>query len=157
MLVGLLGVIIPILPGLTIIWVSALVYWLVTGITWQTGVALGILTIMMLGGNFIDNVLMGASARNTGASWLAIGLALLAGIIGSLAYPPFGGLIAALLAIFTYELIRLKDARRALQSTIGMAKGCGWAALARGLLGIIMIGIWVLVVFFHWQLNSPQR
>jgi uncharacterized protein len=147
MMVGLLGLIIPILPGLTIIWISALVYWLVIGITWPSGIALGIMTIMMLGGNIIDNVFMGASARVTGASWLAIGIALMAGIIGSIAYPPFGGLIAALLALFIYEFIRLKDVKKAWQSTLGLARGCGWAALVRGLIGIIMIGMWLLVVF----------
>lgn len=74
----------------------------------------------------MDNIMMGANARGSGASWLSIGVALLAAIIGSLLLPPFGGLLFGVAAIFLVEYLRIKDWRKALESTKGLALGCGW-------------------------------
>lgn len=147
MLVGELGLLTTILPGLTIIWLAALAYWLAAGFNWVSGVIFGILTVLMVGGNLADNVIMGASARQTGASWLAVLLALAGGVIGSLVWPPFGGLAAALLLLFAVEFFRLRNWRQALRSMRSMAAGCGWAVVVRMLIGAIMILLWFIGVF----------
>ena len=147
MLFGLLGLIIPVLPGLVIIWVPALVYGLVTGFNWTSGLLFAGMTVLMIVGNLVDNLVMGAKAKQQGASWLAIGVALVAGILGSIAFPPFGGLIAALIGLFAVEMLRLKDLQLAFESARSMAIGCGWAAVIRFGMGIVMIllwGAWVL-------------
>lgn len=147
MLFGLLGLAIPVLPGLVIIWIPALVYGILTGFNWISGVLFALITILMIAGSLIDNVVMGAKAREQGASWLAIGVAIVLGLVGSLVYPPFGGLIAALLGLFAVELARLKDLKKAFNSTRSMAIGCGWAAILRFGMGALMIllwGAWVL-------------
>lgn len=148
MLFGLLGLIIPVLPGLVIIWVPALVYGILTGFNWVSGGLFAVMTVLMLIGNELDTFFMGARARQSGASWLTIGAALVAGLLGSLAFPPFGGLIAALLAMFGLEYYRLKNANQALESTKNMAIGCGWGAVARFFVGSIMILLWVL--WINW-------
>ena len=148
MFVGLLGLIFPILPGLVIIWVAGLVYGLITGFNWVSGIIFGIMTVLMLVGSVIDNVIMGASARQKGASWIAIGLAMVLAVAGSLLLPPFGGLILALLGLFGYEFFRLKDWRKAFESTKSMAFGCGWSAVVRAGIGLLMIGLWIIWAFF---------
>ncbi len=141
-------VILPVLPGLVIIWLAALVYGLVTGFS-TVGIIISIIiTALMIFGSLVDNILMGASASKTGASWWAITLALIAGMAGSFFWPPFGGLIASLVVLFAIEFIRLRNWRKALESTRSMALGCGWAVVARLGLGLVMIslwGIWVLI------------
>lgn len=147
MLFGLLTLAIPVLPGLVIIWVPALVYGVVTGFTWLSGILFAVMTVLMIAGSLVDNVIMGAKARQQGASWLAIAVALVAGLFGSIILPPFGGLVAALIGLFAVEYARLKDTDRALESTRSMAIGCGWAALVRFGIGLVMIllwGAWVL-------------
>jgi hypothetical protein len=109
------------------------------------------MTLLMVFGNLIDNVLMGAGARSQGASWLGIGAALVAAVIGSLIFPPFGGLVAALLALFIVEVIRVRDWRKALDSTRSMAMGCGWSVAARLAIGGMMIGWWLV-----WVLVLPK-
>ncbi len=147
MLVGLAGLIFPILPGLVIIWLAGLVYGILSGFTTPGWIILAAMTVLMLVGSLIDNVIMGASARQQGASWLAIGVALVLGVVGSLLLPPFGGLAAALLGLFGLEFWRLRDWRKALESTKGMAIGCGWSSLIRVLMGVLMIGLWLLLAF----------
>lgn len=149
MVVGLFSLIIPFMPGLTIIWVAALVYGLIDGFNLTAGILFGVITALMLFGSVVDNLLMGAGAKQSGASWLAIGIALVAGVAGSLLFPPFGGLVLTLIGLFVVEVIRLRDWRKASDSTKSMAIGWGKAVLARIGIGIIMIGLylaWALLV-----------
>jgi uncharacterized protein YqgC (DUF456 family) len=147
MVFGLLSLLTAIIPGLVIIWVAALVYGLVTGFNLNSGILFGIITLLMLVGNVIDNIIMGTTTRQTGASWYSIGAALLAGLVGSLVWPPLGGLLAALLVVFAIEVIRLRNWRQALKSAGGVLAGCGWAVVARLGIGVIMIVLFLLWVY----------
>lgn len=143
MLFGLFSLVIPVLPGLVIIWVPILVYAIVNGFTWVRVALLVAITGLMLFGNVVDNIIMGSRARQKGASWWAIALSLIAGVVGSIVFPPFGGLIAALVVLFAIEFFRLRDWRQALSSTGSMAVGCGWAAIIRFGIGVGMIALWI--------------
>lgn len=147
MLLGEIGLITTLIPGLTIIWLSALVYWLVAGFNRMNGTIFAIITLLMIGGNLADNLLMGAGARQTGASWLTIGLALAGGVVGTLIFPPFGGLAAALLILFGMEFYLQRDWRKAVRSVGGLAAGCGTAVFVRLMIGAIMIMTWLIAVF----------
>ncbi len=144
MVVGLLGLIVPIFPGIIVIWLAALGYGIVAGFGFFGTLMFIAITLLMIVGVLIDNVLMGAKAREEGASWLSLGVGMLAGIIGTLVWPPFGGFIAAPLGIFTVEYIRVKDADQAFAAMRGLAIGCGWAFVVRFCIGVLMIGLWLL-------------
>jgi uncharacterized protein YqgC (DUF456 family) len=146
-LVGLVSLVIPILPGLVIIWIANLVYGITAGFTVWGWVIFAINTILMIVGSLVDNITMGASAKMTGASWLGVGLSLVAGLVGSLLFPPLGGLVAALMVLFVVEIIRLRDFKRAGNSTASMALGCGLAIVIRFAMGLVMIGLWSVWVF----------
>ncbi len=149
-LLGLLVLVIPGLPGLGIIWVCILIFAFIQGLSWPGSLLFALITILMLIGSLADNVLMGAGARKTGVSWLSIGAALVAGVIGSILFFPFGGPLFALATLFIIELVHQKDWRRAFISSRNLAAGCGWAVIARLIIGVIMIslwGIWVLIAY----------
>ena len=144
MAVGLL--VIPILPGLVIIWVSALGYGIAVGFGVLGWVMFALITVLMLAGSILDNLLMGAQAHKEGAPWWVVLIALASAIIGSfvIPIPIVGGILAALLVLFLIEMIRLKNARKALASMRGMLVGCGWAAVFRVIIGSVMIGLWLI-------------
>jgi uncharacterized protein len=147
MLFGLFSTFIPALPGPVIVWVPALVYGILTGFNWASGILFALITGLMIFGSVADNIIMGQRARQTGASWLAIAVSLVAGVAGSILLPPFGGLVAALLGLFVVEIIRLRDLRQALVSTKSMAIGCGWATVVRFFAGLVMIALWLAWVY----------
>jgi uncharacterized protein len=147
MLFGLVSLIIPVMPGLAIIWVAVLVYAILNGLTWGTGILFAFITILMLLGGFVENFFMSAGAKKTGASWLAIAVAVIAGLVGSIIWPPLGGIALALLGIFVVEIIRVRDLRKAWASTRGMALGCGTAVFVRMGMGVVMILLWGLWVY----------
>jgi uncharacterized protein YqgC (DUF456 family) len=144
MAVGLL--VIPILPGLLIIWVAALGYGISAGFGTLGWILFALITVLMLGGSILDNLLMGAKAHKEGAPWWVVLIALASAVVGSIAIPiPIvGGILAALLVLFLLEWLRLKDARKALVSMRGMLVGCGWAVIFRVIIGLIMIGLWLI-------------
>jgi uncharacterized protein YqgC (DUF456 family) len=148
MLVGLFGLIIPIFPGITVIWLAALGYGVVTGFTPLGWGLIVVITVLLIVGGTIDNILMGAKARKEGAAWSSLGLGMLAGILGTVFFPPFGGFIAAPLAVLLMEYLRHHDFNKALASLRGLAIGWGSAFIVRFFIGLAMIGVWLI-----WALN----
>lgn len=144
MLVGLFGLIVPIFPGLVVIWLAGLGFGIVSGFSTLGWVMFALMTILMVIGNLADNVLMGAKARQGGASWVSIGLALVAGVIGSLAWPPIGGLLTAPLALFLAEYMRRRNWQDSWKATSGLMVGCGWSFIIRFIIGVIMTGLWMI-------------
>jgi uncharacterized protein len=144
MLAGLL--VLPLLPGLVIIWAAGLGYGLAAGFGTLGWIIFAILTLLMIAGSLVDNVLMSRSAHKEGAPWWVTLVALLAAIVGSfvIPIPILGGILAALGTLFGIEWIRRKDWRKALASLKGMAIGWGWAFVIRFIIGLIMIGLWLI-------------
>lgn len=147
MLVGLIGLIIPVYPGLNIIWIAALVYAIIKGFGWPAWLYFAIITMLMLIGNLADNYFINARARKTGASWWAIGVGYVLGIVGTFIIPLLGGLIFSILGVLVVELIRKKDWRIAWVTTREMALGFGWAVVVRIGIGAIMIAFWLIWAF----------
>jgi len=146
--VGLLGLFFYIIPGLTIIWLAVLVYGIVAGFNVGSGILFGLITLLMIGGNVIDNLIMGAEAKKTGASWPSIIVALVAGVAGTFLLPPFGGLIFAAVGILVVEWIRKRNLAEGAKSAGGILKGCGLAVMIRFGIGALMIGLWVVWVLW---------
>lgn len=144
MAVGLFGMVIPIYPGVTIIWAAALIHGIATGFAVLEIWVLVIITLLMIGGTLIDNLLMGGKARQAGASWLSIVGALLGGLIGTFAFPPIGGIVAAPTMLFLLEYARIRDSQEAWDTTKGLLTGWGLAFVARFLIGLAMIVVWIL-------------
>ncbi len=142
MLVGLVGLVVPIFPGIMVIWLAALGYGLVAGFG-PTGTWVFVaLTVLMVAGVTVDNVLMARGAREGGASWWSIAAALVGGVAGTYFFPPLGGLLAAPAVLLASEYLRRKNWQRAWQATRGYLWGCGWAFVVRFGLGLVMIALW---------------
>lgn len=147
MLIGLLGTLIPLFPGIVVIWLASLGYGIVSGFTTFGVVMFVLMTLLMIAGVTVDNVLMGLGARRGGASWWTIIVALVAGILGTLLFPPIGGLVAAPASVFLMEFVRVRDWRKARDAFGGLALGWGLSYAARlgiGLLMIVLFGVWAV-------------
>ncbi len=87
---------------------------------------------------------MGAKARQSGASWVSIGAAYLAGIVFSIAFTPLIGLAAAPAALFLAEYLRQRRWRESLKTVGAMMTGWGWSFLVRLIIGAVMTGLWMV-------------
>jgi len=146
MTIGLIGLVIPIFPGLLVIWLAAVGYGFITGFATPGWIFFAIITIFFAAGSVLDNVVMGRQAYKDGASLVSIILAMVFGVLGNLIVPVIGGFIGALLVLFLVEWFRRKNWREAITATRGWAVGCGWAVMVRFLFGLLMIGLWMIWV-----------
>ena len=145
---GLAGLIIPIFPGLTIMWLAALIYAIfqnsVDMMTTWDWVLFGLITALMLIGNVVDNLIIARKMRDHYIPWRSILVAFASGILASLFFTPLMGLIASPGGLFTAEYLRLRNRREALNSTRAWMIGWGWAFAARFSIGVAIIIFWML-------------
>ena len=144
MAVGLFGMVVPIYPGVVIIWAAVLIHGLATNFATLEIWLLVVITLLATAGTLVDNFLMGGKARQAGASWTSIAGALVAGLVGTFAFPPLGGLIAAPTLLFLLEYARLRDSAEAWVITKGLLTGWGLSFVARFIIGLVMIIIWAV-------------
>ncbi len=142
MLVGLFGLIIPLFPGMLVMWLAALGYGLVVGFKTLGIVIFVLITLLTVAGMFVDNVLMGIGARKGGASWSTLLVATVAGLAGTLLFPPLGGLVATPASVLLLEWWKARDLRKAFTAAGGLAAGWGLSFIARFGIGVVMILLW---------------
>lgn len=148
LLAGLVGLLIPVFPGLTIMWLSTLFYAIVQAskgnMTWVDWVLFAFITLLMIGGNIIDNIIIAKHVREKNVPWSSILLAFAAGIIVSLFFTPLAGMVASPVGLFLAEWNRLKIRDTAFANTKAWMTGWGWSVAARIGIGILMILFWGL-------------
>jgi hypothetical protein len=148
MLVGLVGTFLPALPSIELIWLAALAYGLLNH--WAFGwsnwniVLFILITVILIIGEFVIWWLGNMTAKQTGASWTAIALSLVLGIIGMFVIPVIGAIIGAMLGVFIVEFYRRRNWREALKATTGVLWGAGLSFGAQVVIGLVMIAIWGL-------------
>lgn len=143
MLLGLVGTIVPVMPGLAVIWVAAVVYGLIAGFGTVGGVAFTAMTALALVGTVAQFALptRGGAVRGAPTTSLLAGLA--GAVTGMVVIPVLGLPIGAVAGVWLAETARLRDARAAWQVTVGVLLGFGLAALVEFSIGTVMIACWV--------------
>lgn len=152
LVVGLLGLMVPIFPGLTIMWLGTVVYALIRAangdMTWVGWLLFGIITVLMIIGNVIDNIIIAKHVRERQVPWSSILLGFAAGIVASIFLTPLVGIIASPLGLFLAEMRRLRDRDLAYASTKAWMTGWGWSFAARFGIGVVMIALWLFWAWF---------
>ena len=126
LLPGIVGVIIPVLPGLPYMFVVAVIYGFVNHFQALTGMELlwlAGLTVLSIIVDYLAGIL-GASFG--GATGWSVGIGMIGFIIGMLLLPPFGGPIGLFLAVLLAELYQFRKAqafKAATGALIGSAVG----------------------------------
>jgi len=148
LIVGLLGLVIPVFPGLIIMWLATLAYALVENslgrMAWIDWFLFALITILMLVGNVIDNIIIANKMRGHSIPWSSILLAFVASIVASIFLTPLVGLPVAPLTLFGVEYLRLRDRTQAFISARTYMIAWGWSFLAVFGIGVLMLAFWML-------------
>lgn len=152
MLVGLAGVILPVVPGVGLIWIAALVYAIAERFATIDPLTLAVLSVMGALGVTADIWVSQAGGKLGGASWQALLAGLGSGAIGFLIGLLVGGIgalpagiIGMLLGLLLVEYLRRRDWRETLRVGAGWLAGCLLSGLVQLIIGLAMI------VIFAWQ------
>ncbi|MFN8381011.1 MAG: DUF456 domain-containing protein [Anaerolineales bacterium] len=148
LLTGLFGLLIPVFPGLTVMWIGTLVYALFQSaagnMTWIDWTLFALITLLMIGGNIVDNIIIAKHVRDKNVPWSSIIWAFAAGLVVSLFFTPIAGIIASPLGLFLAEWQRLKEKQPAFDNTKAWMTGWGWSLAARFGIGFVMLAFWAL-------------
>lgn len=148
MLIGLVGIIIPILPGVFLIWFGVLIY------AWRDGfeaLSLGtfmFISVIVVFAGLSDLWLPAFGAHKSGASKRTIVTGLLGAIIGSFVLPLVGTIVGYVFGVLLGEYHKRRDWQAAWQASKGSLAGWGIATIIQLVVGVlvIIIFIWAVLV-----------
>jgi len=142
MVVGLFGLLIPIVPGLLLIWFTALVYGFLVGFGAVGLAVMTILTVLVVI-SFVSGVVVPRNqAVASGASKSAQLGGLIGAVIGFFVIPVIGLIIGALVGVLMVEMAAKGNWPDAWVATKGVARGFAKSTLIDLLLGVVMITVW---------------
>jgi uncharacterized protein YqgC (DUF456 family) len=143
MAVGLAGTVVPLLPGLLIIWAAALVYGLLAGFGTAGVAAFIVITTLLVVGTAAQFVMAHRSGAAGGAARSSLLLGGLAGIVGFFVIPFVGFFVGAVLGVLVAEQHRLGSWPAARQVTWAVVRGFGLGILVELGCGTLMVLTWI--------------
>ena len=149
-LVGMIGIVVPILPGMLLVWFTVLVY------AWRTGFeiigwpSLVLITLLALITGLSNIWLPLLGAQKTGAAKRALFLGVVGAIIGTfvIPLPILGTVIGYALGVFLGEFMKQRDWRLALKASLGGVTGWGISTVVE------IVGALVILLIFVVQVLS---
>ncbi|XQQ07379.1 MAG: DUF456 domain-containing protein [Leptolyngbya sp. IPPAS B-1204] len=148
--VGVIGAVVPALPGAILILGAIIIWGLVNGFA-GLGIPIAVTIVVLLANSLIDFLATYLGAKQAGASkWGQIGaiVGLLLGVFGLLSASLIGGpllglLIGPLLGAIIGEFLYRRDLKLAVRAGIGIVVGTLIGNLIEGLLALIAMIVFI--------------
>ena len=144
MAVGLIGTLLPFVPGLPLIWAAALGFGVSEGFETTGWTAMILITLLLAAGIAAKVVLPQRRASAAGAPRSTLMFAALTGVVGFFVIPVVGLPLGALLGVVVAEHRRTNDWSAAWRSTKQVVIGFGLGTLVEMGAGVAMIACWVV-------------
>lgn len=147
MAVGLIGTVVPLLPGLPVIIAAAFVWVIADGTDPGQWIVFAIVATVAAVGMAIGATLPARGASAAGASPWALGLGAAGAVVGALVIPFVGALIGWPLGVFVAEWLRIRDTSAALASTRGTVVGIVRGTVVQFVAGLAAVSIWAIAAW----------
>ncbi|OQY19238.1 MAG: hypothetical protein B6I35_12000 [Anaerolineaceae bacterium 4572_32.2] len=152
MFVGIIGVILPVVPGVGFIWIVVLIYAIAEKFATIDLITFTVLTILGVIGFTADLWMTQVGAKAGGASPFSLLVGFLLGTVGALVGAIFlgvgaipGAIVGAIAGVVIAEYHRREDWNEAFKAGGGWAAGCLLSGGVQFLIAILMI------LIFVWQ------
>ncbi|GAB3292987.1 DUF456 family protein [Epidermidibacterium keratini] len=143
-LAGLIGVLIPFLPGMLLI-VGAALWWAIAdGATAGHWVTFAIVALLCAAGTALKYVIPARTTSGAGASRVSMFFAIALGIAGFFVIPVIGAPIGFVLGIYLAELRRVRARAQAWTATKAALRGVLLGVLIEFTAAALAAGAWVL-------------
>jgi uncharacterized protein len=142
--VGIIGVIVPVLPGLLLCWLGVVVWAVLGDAGWGRWLVLAVATAVASSATVVKYTWPGRNLRRTGVPNRSLVAGGVLGLIGFFVIPVVGLVIGFVLGVWLAERMRLGDSRLAWPSTRQALKAAGLAMLIE-LSAALFIGfVWLV-------------
>jgi len=145
MALGVVGVLVPLLPGLLLVAGAALVWAAVVGTSYAWVVFTAMLVVLGIG-TAAKYVLPARQLAAAGAPRSTLVVGAVAAIVGFFVIPVVGLLIGGVVGVYAAERGRLRDGPAAWHSTWITLRAIGFGVLIELLAGVVAVGIWAAAV-----------
>jgi uncharacterized protein len=144
-LVGLLGVLLPALPGLLLVWAAVLVWALIERTT-AAWIVLASASVLVAVSQVVKYLVPGRRMRAAGVPWTSLAGGGALAIIGFFVVPVVGAFLGFVLGVYLAERLRLGDHSLAWSSTVHALKAVGLSMLIELGAGLLVAGAWLATV-----------
>lgn len=141
-IVGLVGVLVPVLPGLVLVWAAVLV-WATEAQTPVAWAVLAVTSALFVTGSIAKYFLPGRSLTQAGVPRRSTLLGGALAVVGFFVVPVIGLPVGFVLGVYLAERARLGDHHRAVTSTGHALRAAGWTLAIELLTGLLMAASWV--------------
>ena len=147
--VGLAGIIVPVLPGTITLVIATLIWAIVVGGA-PGWVAFGIVLVLGAAGMVTSYVLTGKKLHAAEVPMWPIYVGIAAGVVGIFVIPVVGLPVGFLVGLYIAESLRLKDWSRGLSSAWVAIKALGTGILIEFGLAMLSTIVFALAVVWHF-------
>lgn len=147
MVVGVVGIVVPVLPGLLII-VAAVLVWALVEQSTLGWVVLGIAVAIYVGGSVLQWLVPGKRMRRAGVRTSTLLAGVVTAIVMAFVIPVVGLFVGFPLGIFVVSLLRTKDRSEAWISTKHALRAVGTNILIELVTAFTIIAMWAIVILF---------
>jgi uncharacterized protein len=142
MLAGVVGTVIPLLPGIPLVYVAAVGSWYVLGWSAGTWVGLVVVTVLAVVGMVATVVMPARRGAQAGMPRTSMLTGLAGAVIGFFVIPVVGVLVGGVAGIALAEQRRLGDTAAARRSTEAALRGFGVGVAVEAVTAITMVLVW---------------
>ena len=141
--VGLVGILLPVLPGLLLVWLGVAI-WSNERQDSTGWIVLAVVTALAVAGTALKYLLPGRRMRTAGVPGRTMMAGGALGIVGFFVLPVVGLFVGFVLGVYLAERLRLGRHDAAWAATVLALKAAGWSMLIELLTGLLMAGTWVV-------------
>jgi uncharacterized protein len=140
--VGLVGVLVPVLPGLVLVWAAVLVWALEvqSPLAWSV---LALATVLVAVSQVVKYVWPGRRLQAAGVPNRTLFVGALLGVVGFFVIPVVGLVVGFVLGVYLAERARLRTHGAAWPSTVHALKAAGLSILIELVAGLLVAGAWL--------------
>jgi uncharacterized protein YqgC (DUF456 family) len=144
-LVGLLGVLVPVIPGLLLSWGAVLVWALVerTAAAWTV---LAVSSLLLATSQVVKYLILGRRLRSAGVPWGSVAAGGVLGVVGFFVIPVVGVVVGFVGGIYGAERLRLRTHAAAWPSTVRALQAVGLSVLIELVAGLLIATAWLAAV-----------
>ncbi len=145
--VGIVGIALPVLPGLVLV-VAGVAVWAVPRGDVVAWTVLGIVVAIVVIGSVAKYLLPGRALRDSGVPGRTIAAGAVLGVVGFFVIPVLGLFIGFVLGVYLSELARLGGHEVAWPSSRRALAAVGWSLVIEMATGLIAAAVWVGALVF---------
>lgn len=144
-LAGLVGVLLPVLPGLLLCWGAVLVWALVerTAVAWTV---LAVATLLFATSQVVKYLVPGRRLRSAGVPWGSVAAGGALAVVGFFVIPVVGAVAGFVGGVYGAERLRLHTHAAAWPSTVRALQAIGLSVLIELVAGLLIGTVWLAAV-----------